>query len=272
MAVITLRSIKGAPLTNTEVDANFSNINTELGTKLTATDYTAADVLTKLKTVDGSGSGLDADLLDGMTSSTANTASTIVARDASGNFSAGTVTVTSLVTDSITSTSGTIQLTDTNLTLTDNGDVTKKAQFELSGITTGTTRTYTLPNVSAALATLGNLTQNFQGQITFANPIVTLGTSVDSSTYGIGTGATGSGNTKTVNIGTAGLSGSTTTINIGSSVSGSTVNVTLNGNLILQNALPIAQGGTGGTTVLEAQTNLQVDPAGTGIAMAIALG
>lgn len=31
--------------------------------------YTAADVLTKVKTVDGSGSGLDADLLDGQSSS-----------------------------------------------------------------------------------------------------------------------------------------------------------------------------------------------------------
>ncbi len=34
-------------------------------TKLTASTYTAADVLTKIKTVDGSGSGLDADTLDG---------------------------------------------------------------------------------------------------------------------------------------------------------------------------------------------------------------
>jgi hypothetical protein len=44
---------------------------------------------------DGAGSGLDADLLDGLNSATANTASTIVARDASGNFSAGTITATS---------------------------------------------------------------------------------------------------------------------------------------------------------------------------------
>jgi hypothetical protein len=43
---------------------------------------------------DGVGSGLDADLLDGLQSATANTASTIVARDASGNFSAGTITAT----------------------------------------------------------------------------------------------------------------------------------------------------------------------------------
>lgn len=35
---------------------------------------------------------------------------------------------------------------------------------------------------------------------------------------------------------------------------------------------PISAGGTGATTVAGAQTNLQVDPAGTAAAMAIALG
>lgn len=37
MATITLRSVKGSPLTNAEVDANFSNINDELATKLSGT-------------------------------------------------------------------------------------------------------------------------------------------------------------------------------------------------------------------------------------------
>jgi hypothetical protein len=36
--------------------------------------------------------------------------------------------------------------------------------------------------------------------------------------------------------------------------------------------LSISNGGTGATTVAGAQTNLQVDPAGTAVAMAIALG
>jgi hypothetical protein len=36
--------------------------------------------------------------------------------------------------------------------------------------------------------------------------------------------------------------------------------------------LSVANGGTGATTVSGAQTNLQVDPAGTAVAMAIALG
>lgn len=91
-ASLTLRSTKGSPLTNAEVDANFTALNTAIATGQTAASYTAADVLAKLITVDGSGSGLDADLLDGLNSATANTASTIVARDASGNFSAGTIT------------------------------------------------------------------------------------------------------------------------------------------------------------------------------------
>ena len=91
-ASLTLRSTKGSPLTNAEVDANFTALNTAIATGQTSASYTAADVLAKLITVDGAGSGLDADLLDGMTTASANTASTVVVRDASGNFSAGTIT------------------------------------------------------------------------------------------------------------------------------------------------------------------------------------
>ena len=94
MAVIVLRSVKGSPLTIAEADANFTNLNTEVGTKLDTATYTAADVLSKLLTVDGSGSGIDADLLDGRNSATANTVNTVVYRDSSGNFSAGTITAT----------------------------------------------------------------------------------------------------------------------------------------------------------------------------------
>jgi hypothetical protein len=110
MATIVLRSVKGSPLTIAEADANFDNLNTEVGTKLTATDYTAADVLTKVKTVDGTGSGLDADLLDGLNTSSSDTTGNSVVTRSSGNFSAGTITaalvgnVTGNVTGNLTGT------------------------------------------------------------------------------------------------------------------------------------------------------------------------
>ncbi len=56
MASITLRSVKGSPLTNAEVDANFSNINVELGQKEVASNkgvaggYAALDGTGKVPT------------------------------------------------------------------------------------------------------------------------------------------------------------------------------------------------------------------------------
>jgi len=48
--------------------ARTSGLQAALDAKLASSSYTAADVLTKIKTVDGSGSGLDADTLDGVSS------------------------------------------------------------------------------------------------------------------------------------------------------------------------------------------------------------
>ncbi len=87
------------PISNGTVN---TNLNADLldgyhaSSFLQASSYTASDVLTKIKTVDGSGSGLDADTLDGYQPSTSNIANTVVLRDGSGNFSAGTITTKSI--------------------------------------------------------------------------------------------------------------------------------------------------------------------------------
>jgi sugar lactone lactonase YvrE len=73
---------------------------------------------------------------------------------------------------------------------------------------------------------------------------ITVGQSTVNQTTNIQAGATASGSTKTMNIGTAGLSGSTTTINIGSAVSGATSTTTLNGLVIDSISAAVSAAGT----------------------------
>src|SRR6056300_999020 len=69
------------------VISNVDGLQTALDAKLASSSYTAADVLTKIKTVDGAGSGLDADLLDGISSGS------FLRSDAADSWNIGRVTV-----------------------------------------------------------------------------------------------------------------------------------------------------------------------------------
>ncbi len=101
-------AISGRPITSSGTlalaySAGYQGFTSTEATKLAGietgatADMTASEILTAIKTVDGSGSGLDADLLDGLNPTTAATGSTIVSRDASGNFSAGSVTLSQII-------------------------------------------------------------------------------------------------------------------------------------------------------------------------------
>ncbi len=105
---------------------------------------TANQILTRVETVDGTGSLLDADFLDGYTSSE-------FARVSADNVWTGANS-----------------FLDNKFSLLDNGDGTKVLQFQVSGISAGTTRTLTVPNASSTIAVLG-LAQTFTENQTVAS-------------------------------------------------------------------------------------------------------
>jgi hypothetical protein len=104
-------------------------------------------------------------------------------------------------------------------------DPSRRAVFDLGEIAAGALRSFGLPDVSTELAGLSGA-QTFDGDKTFAGdleasgPVATIGTAAGNATYGLGAGATASGATKTVNLGTGGAAGSDTVVNIGSATPG----------------------------------------------------
>lgn len=98
-----------------------------------------------------------------------------------------------------TFTSGGITVNDNIFTLQDNSDTTKKAQFQLSGITASNTRTYTAPNADGTLALLGlaqewSALQTFSSGVSFGNETLSA---YDEGTWAVEITSSGGGESVT---------------------------------------------------------------------------
>ena len=169
---------------------------------------------------------------------------------------------------------GSAVFSDTAFTLQDNLDATKQAQFELAGLTTATTRSYTLPDVTGELASLAGA-QTFTGAKTVSGAFVvsgasaSIGTATTAASYALGAGATAAALTKTVAVGTLGVSGSTTTISIGSAVAGALGSTTVNSPTIALAGTAVTLGAATGTTTVSSPT---IALPGTSVTLGTATG
>jgi hypothetical protein len=172
MANLALRLDQSTPLTAEQVDSNFTLLNIELGTKLNASVYTAADILTKLKTVDTNDSGLNASTLKGLDVNTGNVPNAIVARDVNGNFEANEITASFY---------GSLY-----------GSISGNAATVTNGVYTN--ESYSNPSWITALAG-SKITGNISGQAgSVLNGVYTTGSYIDPSWLTISAAKVGLGN------------------------------------------------------------------------------
>jgi hypothetical protein len=136
----------------------------------------------------------------------------------------------------------------TSGTTTINGTLSAGSTISLTGTTTSSASFATSQTTANTSICTSQTSGTFTLGGTSGTGTMTLGRSTVSQTTDFQAGATASGSTKTMNIGTAGVSGSTTAINIGSAVSGATSTTTLNGLVIDSiSAAVSAAGSTQGT-------------------------
>ena len=152
--------------------------------------------------------------------------------------STGAAFSTALATDAATATVAFPEgLIATPLVLRDPADPAKRATLDITPLTAGTPRAYTLPNATTELAGLAGTqtftgTKTFSGTFTVSGGTATFGSGTGNATYGIGSGATGSGGSKSVNIGTGGAAGSTTSLTFGPTNAAASGSTTIHGTTL----------------------------------------
>jgi len=161
---------------------------------------------------------------------------------ANGNFVAGSH---AFVDGTLTVRGATTLLVTTLSTTSISGTLSATSTITLGGATTSVTTIGTTATTGTTV--IGGTTQT---------GAITLGQSTAAQTLNLATGATATATTKTVNIGTAGVSGSTTTINIGSAVSGANSTTTFGGFVIDSISAAVSAAGSTQATATALVSNI----------------
>jgi hypothetical protein len=178
--------------------------------------------------------------------------------------------ITGNISGSAANVTGTVAVANGGTGATTAGDaLTNLGAYAASNPSGYTNNTGTVTSITAGTGLTGG-TITTSGTINLANTTVTAGSyTVASITVDAQGRITAASN------GTSGGTGTVTSVDLSGGTTGLTTSggpITTSGTITLAGTLAVANGGTGGTTVAAAQTNLQVDPAGTAVALAIALG
>ena len=244
--------------------SNVDGLQTALDAKLASSSYTAADVLTKIKTVDGSGSGLDADTLDGKhanDSSILNPTGSIIMYGAasapSGYYLCEGAAISRSTYSALFAVVGTTYGAGDGSTTFNVPDFRDRAPYGASTFTLGS-KTAGEVNSSGQNST-GTGTSGSSGASTVAN--------------NTGTGTTGTGTTGSATSGGTAPSIPASTYNTGSGTSGGSGASTVAANTGNAGATTVASntgsGGSHGHTVTTANTNSTTDKDVTGAIAAV---
>jgi hypothetical protein len=251
MATIVTRAAKGSPLTNNEVDTNFTNLNTELGTKANTSSLATVATTGAYSDLTGKPTNVSSFTND---SAYITSAALTTYQPLDGDLTA--IAALAGTTGFVKKTAANTYALDTSSYLTGitSGDVTTALGFTPYNATNPSGFTSNIGTVTSVNLTAGTGVSVSGGPITASGAITVTNTAPDQVVALTGAGATvvtGTYPNFTITSPTSGA-GTVTSVDVSGGSTGLTTSggpVTSSGTITLAGTLGVANGGMGATTL-----------------------